>query len=298
MKNLKNNKLIIGLLAVGIISGIGLTYWFTFHSHPQKVKTDSKISQKKIGDKNKDVGTVTGLSPEQINKLTDKQKEQYIDGQGKLYLEKKFKINNKNNTEFPDGQNDSLIKQYLEYASFADYNKIIEDMKPKVAKYNFTVGTNLKIAGIYHDASLMVTSLTVPREQAGKIAKGMVEPDMMVIGTMMLPELSRRSIITDKDSLSPIFKGNVKIIKTEVLNGDTKDLKGKIVFGSCTGAKDIYKITFEIEKNTLIAYVAEFDDATLEFFGVYAPEGKEYHYQNIKFWEQQDANTQKHFDLQ
>lgn len=297
MKNLKNSKIMVGLLSVGIVSGIGLSAWFTLHSPLDKSKTDSQTVQS-AEEKDKNVEEASGLSAEEVDKLTDKQKDEYINGQGQLYAESKYKVYKEENQEYPEGQGALLVKQYREYASVASYDKIVEDMKTKVDKYNFTTGSNLEVAGIYHDATIMLSTLLVPQVQSGKIAKGMQDPNMMVTGTMMLPELARRSVILDKESLTPLFSGAVKIVKTEVLDGTTEDTKAKIVFESCVGAMMVYKITFEVENNPLIAYVAEYDNALLDFYGVYAPEGKNYYYQTIRFFEQQDENTQKHFDLQ
>lgn len=296
--NLKNNKLVIGLLSVGIVSGIGLSAWFTLHSPLDKSKANSQATVQSAEEKNKKVEEASGLSADEVSKLTDKQKDDYINGQGQVFIEGKYKIYNKNNQEYPEDKSQALVKQYMDYASVASYDKVVDDMKTKVDKYNFTTGANLDVAGIYHDATIMLSTLTVPQVQAGKIAKDMQDPNMMVVGTMMLPELARRSVILDKSSLTPMFTGAVKIDSTEELDGTTKDSKAQVVFNSCVGAMKVYKITFEVEKNPLIAYIAQYDNATLDFYGVYAPEGKTYYYQTISFFEQQDENTQKHLDLE
>jgi hypothetical protein len=298
MKNLKNSKLMLVLLSVGIVSGIGLSVWFTIGSPLDKSKDSAKVSVQSAEEKDKKVEEASGLSSNEVDKLTDKQKDEYLNGQGQLYADKKYKVYNKNNKEYPEDQGKLLVKQYMDLASVASYDKIIDDMKTKTDKYNFTTGDNLVVAGIYHDATIMLSTLTVPQVQSGKIAKGMQDPNMMTIGTMMLPELSRRSVILDKSSLTPLFSGAVKIVSTEALDGTTKDSKAQVVFNSCVGSMMVYKVTFEVENNPLIAYIAEYDNASLDFYGVYAPEGKEYYYQTISFFEEQDKNTQKHLDLE
>lgn len=282
---MKKNKLVFALLGIGIAVGIGLSLWTILKSPTETIETQ-KEKQESI-ELNKQVEEVSGMEKEEIENLTEDEKESIAYGEAKSYSDGKYRLQN-GKKEYPELDSRNLLKTLTEYAQVASYDKIIDEMKGKVEEYNFTEGTNLRIASIYHDASLMITTLTVPEFQAGKIAKGMKDPEMMVIGTLMLPESPRREVISDKHSLSPIFEGSVKIKNHEVLRGDTTESNAVRAFNATVGAEFVHKIEFEIEGNNLYAYVLELRNATLEFYGIYAPEGKAYHYQDIEFWEQID----------
>lgn len=287
---MNKNKLLLILLGTGIFIGIGLSVW-TFFKVPANI--NATHMEKKDIELNEKVEETTGMKQEEIDKLTKDEKEGLVYGEIKTYSDGKFRLQN-GKEEYPEMDARNLLNELVNHAEVASYDKIISEVKSKIEKYNFTEGTNLTIASMYHDASLMVTTLTVPEFQAGKLAKGMKDPQMMVIGTLMLPEKPRRTVITDKNSLSPIFEGAVKIKSHETLKGDTTEPNAVKAFNSTVGAEFIHKIEIELEgKNNLYAYVLEYRNATLEFYGLYAPEGKQYHYQDIKFWENIDNAYEK-----
>lgn len=289
---MKNNLKVV-LLCVCLIIGIGLSVWFTI-SNPLKSKTLSNQDTKPKQDviKNEKVIKNTGLKPSEVAKLTDNQKDEFIGGDGKEYDDNLYRIVNEND-EYPEQESKILKIKLMDLASVASYDKILDTVKNQTSQYKFTTGTNLEIASIYHDASLMLTLITVPEANQGKIAKGMMNPEMIVIGTMMLPEPARRPVITDKDSISPIFSGAVKIISSEEKHLDMTDTESQRILDECDGGEFIHKIVFEVEKKQLTAYVVGYRNATIELYGIYAPEGNKYYFQNIRFWEQSQIDEEK-----
>ncbi|MFJ8531222.1 hypothetical protein [Bacillus sp. NPDC094106] len=300
---MKKEKVLLGLLGATVVVGIGSSIWFAvanpFAKEDKAVK--EKVIQKKEETKvDKHLEKYTPLSKEEISKMTEKEKKDMVGGDGANYESNLMKVGqNRGKEEYPEDKAKALEKELIQLSSSASYDKVLKKVKEELGDYQFTTGINTKIASIYYDASIMMSTLTAPDFQKGKIAKNMRHPEMMVIGTIMLPEKERRDVIHDFDSLSPIVNGDVKILNHEVLRGESNDPMLKTIQNTMVGAERVHKIEFEIEKkNNLIAYVIEYNNATLEYYGMYAPKDKTYHYKTIRFFKDMDKDFDKHQALQ
>lgn len=291
MKNKKNLLIIVGIV---IIAGISTSLYLVGKNKNTNAEKMDNISEKEV---NETLKSLTEFSDEQIESLSKKEKEQFLTGDGYEAYVGTYKIEN-DNKEYPEDQSPTLEKQLKDYAEKADYKVIIDTINEKRRAYKFTENYNLNIASIFHDAEIMMALKNYDYIKQGEVARSMLNPEMMVSGTLMLEEKSRRGVITDKDSLSPIFDGSVKIKEHEIIFDEPDDGIIKRIYNLCIGATCVHKITFEIEKNELIAYIVEYSNKTLEFYGIYAPDGIETYYQPISFWEKIDDDTMKHFELE
>lgn len=293
---MKNKKILIIIAGLTILVGIGMSIYMVNKSSHKNSETTfvDNMSESEVNDT---IKALTEFTDEQIEALSNEEKDQFLTGDGYQAYIGAYKIENDNN-EYPEEQSAVLETQLKAYAEKADYQAIIDTINEKRRSYKFTESYNLNIASIFHDAQIMMALKDYDYIKQGEVAKSMLNPEMLVSGTLMLEEKSRRGVITDKDSLSPIFSGTVKIIEHEIITEDSEEgIIGRI-FNLCIGATCIHKITFEIENKQLIAYVAEYSDKTLEFYGMYAPDGVETYYQPISFWEQIEEDTMKHFELE
>ncbi|HHT7008296.1 TPA: hypothetical protein ACTZ3A_000835 [Bacillus cereus] len=299
---MKKEKVLLGLLGATVVVGIGTSIWFAvanpFATEDKTVK-EKVVKQKEEIKIDKHLEKYTPLKKEEISKMTIDEKKDMMGGDGANYESNLMKIGQgQGKEEYPEDKAKAFEKELIQLASSASYDKILNKVKDEVKNYQFTTGTNTKIASIYYDASIMMSTLTAPDFQKGKIAKNMRHPEMMVIGTIMLPEKERRAIIHDFESLSPIVNGEVKILNHEVLRGESDDPMLKTIQNTMVGAERVHKIEFQIEKkNNLIAYVIEYNNATLEYYGMYAPKDKTYHYKTIQFFKEMDKDFDKHQSL-
>lgn len=281
------NKLTIALLGAGMALGIGLTIWFAI-ANPLEQKKISNVTQEQVLKENSEIQKITDMSEEEIEKLSKDEREAYLKGDGKDYEDGQYKISGKDKQEFPQDDSDRFAKELILNAQVANYEKIINAVKDKMENYKFTEGKNLDISSIYYDASVMMTSLTVPEIQKGKVVKDMKNPEMMVIGTIMLPEKSRRDVIYDFESLTPIAEGEVKVLGHELLEIDSEDAYVQSISNVLVGVARVHKVEFSVEGNNLYAYIAEYKNATLQFYGIYSPKDKAYNYKTISFWKEMD----------
>lgn len=295
---MKNKKILIIIAGLAILVGIGTSIYMVNKSNHKNSNSETTLVDNMSENEVKDtLKSLTEFTDEQIDALSNEEKEQFLTGDGYQAYIGAYKIEN-DNREYPEEQFAILEAELKAYAEKADYQKIIDTINEKRQSYKFTESYNLNIASIFHDAEIMMALKDYDYIKQGEVAKSMLNPEMMVSGTLMLEEKSRRGVITDKDSLSPIFDGPVKIKEHEIISNENDEGIVKRIYNFCTGATVVHKITFEIEKNELIAYVVEYSDKTLEFFGIYAPDGVETYYQSISFWEQIEADTMKHFELE
>ncbi|HCL4480231.1 TPA: hypothetical protein N2D99_002319 [Clostridium botulinum] len=286
------NKLTIALLVIGMTVGIGLTIWFVV-ANPIGHKKTKVVPSQQIAQENKQIKEITGMSDEEVRKLSKDEREGYLKGDGKDYENGQYKIEGKNKQEYPNSKTDRFAKELILKAQSGKYSDIISKVSEQMKNYNFTEGKNLKISSIYYDASIMINTLTVPEIQKGKIVKGMKNPEMLVIGSMQISEKSRRDVIYDFQSLSPIVNGEIKIINHEVLNMDNADRYVQSISNILVGADRVHKIEFSIEGKNLYAYIVEYKNATLQFYGIYAPEDVKHNFKTIEFWAKMDENYEK-----
>lgn len=203
-----------------------------------------------------------------------------------------LKLGDSNNPEFPKEENERFYNELIKKAETADFESILTEIDKKAKQYKFHEDYNWNINNLYYDSTLMIATLDVPVEGKGYIVKNLKDPRMLLIGTLLLPEESRRDVIVDKDSLSPIFDGAVVIKGHQeyaITNEDFEDDYMNTILDKSYSVSKIHKFNFEVELNPLIAYIVEHEDGTLEFFSIKQDGDYDCWYKTINYWIEMDS---------
>lgn len=203
--------------------------------------------------------------------------------------ENTLKLGDATNPEYPEVETNLFYKDLIRKAQSADYLEVLSAIEEKAKNYKFHEEYNWCIDNIYYDATLMKATLDVTPDIKGYMVKNIKDPNMLLIGTLMLPEESRRAVIVNTDSLSPIFDGSVNITKHEevLITEDTvfEDDFMEIILTEKFSVNKIHKFFFEVETNPLIAYIVEHFDGTLELITIKQDGDYKCHYQTIQYWQ-------------
>lgn len=217
-------------------------------------------------------------------------------------------FNNKNqnagkpkNEEYPDSLSSVLKQDYYLLASKGDFKSIISDFEDKKLEYSFSEMYNKEIITIYNDAYYLNTVINENSERndylTTQVLSNIKDPQMLLYGVLFSPEESRRNIIKDKISVSPILSNN-NIRINSVTSGSLESASNSSKFKDDYRFKEvarylnegdylIYKFDFTIDGNNLFAYAFKnMTDLTLGFYGIYAPPGitDNYGYLTISEW--------------
>lgn len=292
-----------GSLAILICGSVFVTYK-TLHNKDvdqaiMRTETQKKIN-KQVDDVIKKDKTLTDAEKK---KMSEDEKAYSVMGDSYAKVKNTVKLGDPNSSEYPKEKTDELYKELIGKAEVAnidrgDYEGILNEIEATARSYRFYEEYNWKIANVYHDANLLNETSDV-KDPTGKgyLVSQMTDPQMFVIGTLMIPEEARRNVITDKTSLSPSFSGPVRIreVKKYNLEKDTlpKDSIIDDMFDRVFSMQNIYKITFEIEGHAMIAYVAQFPDGGLQFYTMQKVGDEYVPYRTVQYWIDLDKQLKK-----
>lgn len=227
-----------------------------------------------------------------IQELDEETKYSYVMGEFYGSYENALKLGSENKKEFPKEQSKALYQSLIKLAERANYDKILDEIDKELVTYKFHEDYNWKIGNVYYDASLMMETLNVEESGKGNLVKTMKDPTMMLIGTLMIPEFSRRDVIKDLNSLSPVFNGVVQIFNhEEIMINEDINLEDEVIsnlLSQCFSAKSVHVYEFQIEEYALKGYVVEYMNGANEVFTIQL-DGKEEKnefcpYQTIAYW--------------
>ena len=230
-------------------------------------------------------------SKEEIDSMSKEEKEDLLKAPNQIDLsDNSNKDSEKDKKDVDRTIIDNFYNQVVAYSEIADFNTVTDIIKLFKSEYNLDYASKTKIDSIDYDITSIVSTITVDESQRGRILKNLKNPELMLIGTLLSSEKSRRDVITDNLSLSPIFDGKITILNTtKLLAVDTSDERISYMKSNNDLAESIYKIDFEVEGNKLTAYIIETSAKTLEFYGIYTPEGESNYFKTIEFWESLDS---------
>ena len=279
----KRNVLIIGII-ITLIFSISIPIFIIFFNPKNNsgVKSESDLN-------NELYQIFEGVySKEDINSMSKEQKEDLLKASNDIDENTDTKDTKKKPIEGIEV--DNFNSEIIGYSEKADFTTAIDEIKEFKESYSLNNINKKKIDNLEFDITSIIATLTVDESQRGKIIKNLKTPELLLLGTLFSSEKSRRDIITDKLSLSPIFDGQANILNIDkVLANDTNDNKVIFIKSNNDIAESVYKIDFAIENNKLTAYIIETSADTLELYGIYTPEGETNYYQTIEFWESIDS---------
>lgn len=261
----------------GLISSISVYNQINNNHNNNKGETQKKIDtdiQKELNKNN--------LSPEEKSKMNEREKLLKTYGENANKIINSVKLGEDNNKEFPKEDTNKLYNNLIKLAQNANYDKVLDRVDKELETYKFKEEYNWKIGNVYSDANIMLSTLTAPIQGKGYMVKNLKDPNMLLIGTLMIPEESRRDVILEKTSLSPIFDGPVTILSSETL--DTKDSVYAEISTKIEHFKDIYKINFKIENFLLYAYIIDSGEENPLFYKIVNDECNETPYKDINYW--------------
>lgn len=205
-------------------------------------------------------------------------------GQEFINYQDAIKIGEEDKKEFPKEKSDELYKQLITMAQKADYLNIVDTIEAELKDYRFYEEYNWKIGAIYYDSTVMLGVLTAPVEGQGQMVKTMRDPVMLTIGTLMIPERSRRDVILNEESLSPIFEGQVKIISYTEAPDDDKYVDE--IYDNAGSVNKIFKIDFAVEDTPLHAYVYVTDSGKANLYRITSDEDVKHPFRTINYWKE------------
>ncbi|HBF2930717.1 hypothetical protein NBN67_18965 [Clostridioides difficile] len=261
----------------GLISSISVYNQINNNHNNNKGETQKKIDtdiQKELNKNN--------LSPEEKSKMNEREKLLKTYGENANKIINSVKLGEDNNREFPKEDTNKLYNNLIKLAQNANYDKVLDRVDKELETYKFKEEYNWKIGNVYSDANIMLSTLTAPIQGKGYMVKNLKDPNMLLIGTLMIPEESRRDVILEKTSLSPIFDGPVTILSSEIL--DTEDSVYAEISTKIEHFKDIYKINFKIENFLLYAYIIDSGEENPLFYKIVNDECNETPYKDINYW--------------
>lgn len=288
MKDMKLGKAqIIGIVGIFVICIAGSCFMMFKHSNLKDKEiplTETEKEMQQIAEEN--------LSDEDKEILSKDEQLALSMGDFMNKFENTLKLGKETKPEHPQTQTSVFYKELIREAESANYLDILSLIEKKATQYKFHEEYNWCIGNVYYDATLMKATLDVSEDMKGYMVKNMKDPSMLLIGTLMIPEKSRRDVIVNTDSLSPIFDGAVRIKKhEEVLVKEDEDFEDdfmNIILTETFSVNKIHKFSFEVENNPLIAYIVEHNDGTLEFITIKKDGDYECYYQTIQYWMQFD----------
>lgn len=284
MKCPTNKKFLIFFIAIALISSLSVPILVIFFKPTSKADDNS---EKELTENLYEI--FDGVySKEEIDNMSKEEKEDLLKAPNQIDISDNSNSNN-DKKELGETDIDNFYNQIISYSETADFTTAIDKIKQFKSEYNLNYGSKVKIDNIEYDITSIVSTITVDESQRGKILKNIKNPELMLIGTLLSTEKSRRDVITDNLSLSPIFDGKITILNiTKLSASDTVDEKISYIKSNNDLAESVYKIDFQVESYKLTAYIMETSAKTLEFYGIYTPEGESNYFQTIDFWKSID----------
>lgn len=290
MRNKKAIIIIVIVFIIGLVSSIYCLFSSSF-------KQESDIN-KKANVKESNVSEKTIIYDNNNKEIKDKkEKEELVSGDVLINENNKLKMG-EGTEEYPQNKSKQLIQELKSYSRSVNYEKIVDTVAPLLKKYKFTKGYNNKICNMYNDANLMLSTKSASDLQKGMIAKAMRDSEMKVVGSLMLPEYSRRTLIKDKQSLSPIITGKAIVISEKTIDLDNKknidkEDKEKVneIIENCDDLLSLEKIVLQLDTQYIVnAYVVKNIDDTVDIYGMYSND-KNIPYKTVAFWEKNSKNS-------
>lgn len=290
--NKKQKVLLISVFVVLILLSI-IGSFTLFYKNTGGGSKKSEFSTETESNLNKDVNEQIennkNLTDEEKEELKDKDLEEKANvtlGQQYIVYKDAIKLGEENKKEYPKEKSDDFYKQLLYMAQKADYLRITQTVEEEMKTYKFHEEYNWKIGNVYYDSTIMLGVLTAPIEGQGEMVKNMKDPVMLTIGTLMIPEKSRRSVILNEESLSPIFEGAVSISDSKEVTEDMGDKYVIEIYNNAGSVKTVLKIDFSVENTPLHAYVYITDSGKPSLFKIVADEDVQHPFRTISYWKE------------
>lgn len=291
----KKQKILLfgGLISLLIISILSSTFLFKMSGNGVQKEFQTETEENlntEINDKIDNDDSLTEEEKEALKEESLEDKGNNVLGQEFINYQDAVKLGDENKKEYPKEKTDELYKQLINMAQKADYLNITKTVEEELKTYKFYEDYNWKIGNVYYDSTIMLGVLTAPVEGQGHMVKNMKDPIMLTIGTLMIPERSRRDVIINEESLSPIFEGAVKILNYSEAPDDDKYVNE--IYDNAGSVKTILKIDFtvsidvSVEDIPLHAYVYITDSGKPSLFKITADEDVQHPFRTISYWKQ------------
>lgn len=205
--------------------------------------------------------------------------------------------------EYPAAKSNTLKSELLRFAEKGEIDALLEEMERYLAKYRFSQGVNLEIAGLYADASFT-------KELAGKTEQEMrtmlpdayLTPEFLAIMPLYLPEMARRDMIHDSLSLTPLTEGGWSLNGTRTIETSQEADEDEVyqdngvatsMFNVVDGISRIriFDLSRDEEPEVVVhAYLAELANGTYSLYGYYISDDVTHYYQTVDFFRQLDED--------
>lgn len=301
--NKQRSIIFFGVLALILV--INLIFFVDWNS---KEQTEEKENPTKIEEAANTEGNMTDeTGKENETKEQDSETEEYKDPLAETkkaitYLYREHIAPIGKGEEYPKEQSELLKSELLQHAQNAEYVEIMEKMNTLIKTYRFSEGTNLDIAGIYHDVNLLY-SLKDEEDPVryGNAVATSKTPEMLVINTLFSDHFDRRQILEDWTSISPIGYNYFSIQKPRLYRNEheaeeEQTFKHKNIVREIFIMKDqlntVYAFDITIPQLDgglpITAYVWEDLFGNIGFYGMYVPDDFKTYEQTLEWWAQHD----------
>lgn len=278
---INKRKIIIILLSICIFIGVSTSLFLAIKQFKNnKQQTTEQISEDKdkilTGD-----GTFSKDEKENENdNRTDYEKIQdnlKYDSDGEIASD--YTIDNKKGKTLSEIDGKNVITKARDNICNAKWDEAYNIVKNAVNTYNLNTPEGRTISNIYYDTNIVRTLKEIEYNEYPNAFNGFLDPQDLLVAVLHIPEKSRRDIIIDRQSLSPVFDGIVTLkgITGNTDNTNDKDLikKFKYIQVDNTSAMQLIKIDFSIEHNPLVAYIIRDMDRKLHVYSIESKKGSE-----------------------
>lgn len=286
MKGQMQKKLVIGLLSVGIVSGLGLSVYTTQHlnDEPKGEPKHGQVSdgkEKEASKKEKKPDKVVILNPMDGKELKP------IDGKKKTV--KAYAVTSA----------EQEARGYFRNFKFEKGTELLNDL---VSKYEINADSKV-IKDLQYDGALLMN--LVPHDEHGahlgntregvafdegilNVMKGFKDPESTLLGTLYLDHETRERVIIYEGSLNPVFEKGQEI---GIIDKDTVEIPHEVGVMYPDTVK-YHKLSFILDGFNLNAYVLENKDGAVSLYTIEDPVG-ESHYYTIAQWKLMRSNMEK-----
>lgn len=276
------NKNKIKLIALAVAVVLGLTTSIILGVRQIKEAKQNNSITKNVEDKanseNNNLNNKNDENNETDKKETKTEYEKIIentkyDSEGEIASD--FTVDSKGGKLLDKSTGHNAIVQARNYICNADWNSAYNTVQDIVNEYNLDTEEGRTIEKIYYDTNIVRNLKNLDYDQYPQAFEGFLDPQDLLVAVLHIPEKSRRDIIINRQSLSPIFNGIVTLQGISGNSNKDEDMQKKLkdIQVDYFDAIQLIKIDFMVEGNPLEGYVVRDYDNKLKLYSIEPKEG-------------------------
>lgn len=256
----KQKKILMGFLAFFMVCGMILTFLMI------NILTGNKPSEEIEDEPVKEevhIPNVNQRDKEKVKEELSKNEDEETDVKKEepQKIEDIFQIPEDNREVIGEGEAENAEMVARNHFRSAQFVKGVQSLSDKVEQYT-AEGRGEVLHKLYEDGSYLIhfqyTDENVDGhagsvESVKHVLEGIRDPEMALLGTLLLGVETRNQVIPSVDSINPAFEGIVNVLEKSV------ETEGRYFdeYSKMYDVNKLHRIDFVLETNHLYAYVVE-----------------------------------------